>query len=550
MSSSFKARAQPGSSGEPSPSPFQASDGHLVSSAAPSPSTSSFAPASSSSIVRRTKTTLPKALESKPGYSSISGVYFFNGRGNLLVQRHYRDGMDHANIPALYRSHVTTQAGSAAHTSGGAVGGVHQRQHQNPNQHQYQHQHQHHRTPITVLPNGDAMLTYRPRLADVTVVAVTSSNSNCMMVMQFLAGLVQLIRSYAGGAFHEEVIVDNFILVLELLDDALDYGYPQLTDPALAKGFIYQKPASGAGLLSRLGFNAAGRNANANANTPGGDSKKSKTMQVTGAVGWRDGNVKYKRNEVYLDIVESISALLSSNGDVLRAEVDGRIVMRSCLSGMPEVKLGLVMSDGVQDRNVQNVTFHPCVNPSRNTAAGDGSYSLLSFVPPDGEFELAKYRGTTSTGQVRLPFTATALMTEQGRTRIDVTVKVRSAFASNVSSSSCVVLIPVPKQTARAQFQLSTGKAKYDPQRNALVWKVKKFVGGAEHTLVATVELISTAKERERGRAPMSLHFQLPNMGVSGVQVRQLQVWEKSAYKVEKWVRWNTRSESYEIRMM
>jgi hypothetical protein len=33
----------------------------------------------------------------------------------------------------------------------------------------------------------------------------------------------------------------------------------------------------------------------------------------------------------------------------------------------------------------------------------------------------------------------------------------------------------------------TAGKAKYDPKRHALVWKLKKFAGEAEHTLAAWV---------------------------------------------------------------
>ena len=37
-------------------------------------------------------------------------------------------------------------------------------------------------------------------------------------------------------------------------------------------------------------------------------------MQVTGAVSWRREGLKYKKNEVYLDIVESINLLMTSKG--------------------------------------------------------------------------------------------------------------------------------------------------------------------------------------------------------------------------------------------
>lgn len=64
-------------------------------------------------------------------------------------------------------------------------------------------------------------------------------------------------------------------------------------------------------------------------------------FQVTGAVGWRKDNIKYKKNEIYLDIVEEVNLMMSSTGQVLRSDVNGKIVMKVFLSGMPDVKLGL-----------------------------------------------------------------------------------------------------------------------------------------------------------------------------------------------------------------
>lgn len=38
------------------------------------------------------------------------------------------------------------------------------------------------------------------------------------------------------------------------------------------------------------------------------------TLAVTGAVGWRREGIKYKRNEIFLDIVEQVNVLMSQNG--------------------------------------------------------------------------------------------------------------------------------------------------------------------------------------------------------------------------------------------
>lgn len=64
-------------------------------------------------------------------------------------------------------------------------------------------------------------------------------------------------------------------------------------------------------------------------------------MAVTNAVSWRTEGISYKKNEVFLDVVESVNLLVNSNGTVVRSEVAGALKMRTYLSGMPECKLGL-----------------------------------------------------------------------------------------------------------------------------------------------------------------------------------------------------------------
>lgn len=58
-------------------------------------------------------------------------------------------------------------------------------------------------------------------------------------------------------------------------------------------------------------------------------------------MGWRKEGIKYKKNEVYLDIIEEVNLIMSSKGQILRSDVNGKVVMKVFLSGMPDVKLGL-----------------------------------------------------------------------------------------------------------------------------------------------------------------------------------------------------------------
>jgi AP-2 complex subunit mu-1 len=58
---------------------------------------------------------------------------------------------------------------------------------------------------------------------------------------------------------------------------------------------------------------------------------------------------------------------------------------------------------------------------------------------------------------------------ELGRTRVEANVAVRSLFGPKLFALSVVVLVPVPDNTSRAAISVTTGKAKYDATKKAIV---------------------------------------------------------------------------------
>ena len=106
-------------------------------------------------------------------------------------------------------------------------------------------------TPVRVL--GSCSFLYM-RSSDVYILAVTRNNANAMLTFQFMsnvrpllcarallpcatgsrgspravrAQIVTLFKSYFGGEFSEQSIKGNFVLIYELLDETLDFGFPQ-----------------------------------------------------------------------------------------------------------------------------------------------------------------------------------------------------------------------------------------------------------------------------------------------------------------------------------
>ncbi|CAN0908174.1 AP-2 complex subunit mu [Linum grandiflorum] len=462
---------------------------------------------------------------------AASALYFLNLRGDVLINRLYRDDVG-GNMVDAFRMHImqTKELGTC---------------------------------PVRQI--GGCSFFYM-RISNVYIVVVVSSNANVACAFKFVVEAVALFKSYFGGAFDEDAIRNNFVLIYELLDEIMDFGYPQNLSPEILKLYITQEgvrsPFSSKQALDKPVPNA--------------------TLQVTGAVGWRREGLVYKKNEVslsslfplnstftsqlaenyifnqfqvFLDIVESVNLLMSSKGSVLRCDVTGKILMKCFLSGMPDLKLGLNDKIGLEKESqlknrptksgktieLDDVTFHQCVNLTRFN-----SEKTVSFVPPDGEFELMKYRITEG---VNLPFRVLPTIKEHGRTRMEVNVKVKSVFGAKMFALGVVIKIPVPKQTAKTSFQVTSGRAKYNASIDCLVWKIKKFPGQTEPTLSAEVELISTiADKKSWTRPPIQMEFQVPMFTASGLRVRFLKVWEKSGYNTVEWVRYITKAGSYEIR--
>ncbi|NXW26343.1 AP1M2 protein, partial [Circaetus pectoralis] len=97
---------------------------------------------------------------------------------------------------------------------------------------------------------------------------------------------------------------------------------------------------------------------------------------VTNAVSWRSEGIKYKKNEVFIDVIESVNLLVSANGSVLLSEVVGTIKLKVFLSGMPELRLGL------NDRVLFELTGRECGRVGSGTAPAQGGDASPSPRPP------------------------------------------------------------------------------------------------------------------------------------------------------------------------
>jgi len=275
---------------------------------------------------------------------------------------------------------------------------------------------------------------------------------------------------------------------------------------------------------------------------------------ITAAVSWRSEGIRHKKNEIFLDVVERLNLLVSHNGTVLRSEILGSLKMKSFLSGMPELKLGLndkmlfeaagrTVAKG-KSVELEDIKFHQCVRLARFE-----SDRTISFIPPDGEFELMSYRLNTTVKP--LIWIEAVLDTGRSSSRLEYMVRAKSQFKSRSVANNVEVHIPVPTDVDTPGFKCSMGSVRYVPEKNVMVWQIKQFQGQKEFSMTASFGLPSISDESREtyAKRPISIKFEIPYFTVSGITVRYLKIIEKSGYQALPWVRYITQNGDYELRM-
>lgn len=363
--------------------------------------------------------------------------------------------------------------------------------------------------------------------SNIYIVALTRKNSNVTAILVFLERLVEIMKEYFGS-LEEESIRDNFVLVYELLDEVMDHGYPQIAEVKVLKEYITQ-----------------GANKLAVVKPP---------QAVTNIVSWRTEGIKYKKNEVFLDVVEKLNLLVAANGSVISSEILGAVKMRSFLSGMPELKLGLNdkalfeaqgKSGPKKAVEMEDIKFHQCVRLARFE-----NDRTISFIPPDGEFELMSYRLNTHVKP--LIWVEAVVDPGHSRSRIEYMIKAKSQFKSRSVANNVEIHIPVPSDVDSPSFKTSIGTVRYIPDQDCIVWSIKQFQGQKDFIMTANFGLPSVGAENRDAyiKAPMSVKFEIPYFTVSGVTVRYLKIIEKSGYQALPWVRYITQNGDYQLRMV
>lgn len=402
------------------------------------------------------------------------------------------------------------------------------------------------------LENGDDELLFKPFISsnginyvfinhkNIYVCGLTRKNDNVMTMVVFLSRMIEVLTQYFKS-LEEESIRDNFVIIYELLDEMMDFGIPQTTDTKILKEYITQDYYK----LVRTTRQVQPPNA------------------VTNTVSWRKEGIMYKKNEAFLDLVESIDMLINANGQVLNSEILGEIKMKSKLSGMPDLRLGLndkgifsaspedddTLSElglGARKIEMEDIKFHQCVRLSKFE-----NERIITFIPPDGEFTVMSYRLLSTHFLMKPLILVNCKTVVHKHSRIEIICSVKAQIKKNSTANNVEVVIPLPEDADTPKFTSEYGTMKWIPEKSCMIWKLKTFPGGKQYHMRAELGLPAVDdQELDLLKKPIKVNFSIPYFTTSGMQVRYLRINEpKLQYQSYPWVRYITKSgEDYTIR--
>lgn len=426
----------------------------------------------------------------------ISQFFILSARGDTLIVRDFRHDLIR-NTPEIFYRHVK-QAGDE-------------------------------KKPIFNKDGINFFYQQRPSLY-----LVCTSRFNCQpgLPLDLLNRVAAMIKDLCG-VLTEEAIRKNFVQIYELIDEMVDFGYPQITGTSEQSKLIVSEP------IPCEGVKIPARNI-LNSNTISSEVTKTSVTKVT--------------NNIYVDVIENISVTFNTSGFVVNSALDGSIKMKSYLGGNPSLKLSLNSDVNTGDYNsnyginLEDVAFDICVD-SRDF----DSQKLLSITPNLGEFIAMNYRITK---EFMYPFRIYPFLTEINNYKIELLIKIKSTFGKDINSSKFKVSFSVPESVSSVKPEqaekIQGQKTEYVEKNKCVDWEIEKFKGETEHSLNTKItlkeELNSFQIRKEIG--PIKVEFEINQYSVSSQFIKYLRVENYDSKKApQRWIRYIATSNSYICRV-
>lgn len=426
--------------------------------------------------------------------------------------------------------------------------------------------------PVISAGNFHFVYVKRDSLIFLAAIHAYEVSVNVMLVATFLDHFHFLLKRYFGvPSLDRNMIMDNVLLIMELIDETIDFGIVQITDVSIMRDYIRvkvnlpddkvvegladdqddedldsksggkpEKPDLYSFLQQTKRKAFSGKfsrdiSRSQNDDEPEEDIYNSYIAKTTiMPVSWRANGIHYARNEFFLDVVEQVQYLMDFEAGIIKKNlIHGKIHCKSYLSGMPKLTIALNKLSQNDEHFLSHTKFHECVSLE---ALKEKS---IQFIPPDGDFVLCEYELKRHVrDQPMLKLVSFDVKPKLKKFKVQISVSIETHFKARNSTSKLSLRVPLSRLyqdfkvdlSKPARFKSDSGKVLFNLSDDFLLWEIESMRGGhGETRLSMTAEFYLFNKEQYDKEQEELKHSMNPPPLREGPKLEQLyeQVHEK-----------------------
>jgi AP-3 complex subunit mu len=400
----------------------------------------------------------------------LSSVYLTNGTGTILIEKQYRDRVPRSDVESACLSLSDPLAPPPTFVSC---------------------------PPFTILFHA---------VDEIYLVGVCEGDEFVLFSFDVLRYLGNLMRHLIARVADEATIKAEFPTVYQVLDYAVDFGFPYLDEPNVISSVLTRKPS---------------------------DPAKGVRLQLDLEHPWRSLNMARVMNGFIANVLERIDLIVSEQGRPEFCHVYGTVDCMASVSGaLPQCKLRLTSGSRFED-----ATFHRCAD-TRSPEQKE-----IPFVPPFGSFRLMTYRNTTP--HVKFPVWAVPVFkSSAGRFTFEITLKADASLKNEPEKVE--VKFQLPNAVNGESIRILNGRWFYEAADRTVNWQVGSLslknpaVLNGDGSLGAGLDLVGK-------HAIVSVQFLATGITPSGFAIEDIE-FPRTGDRVALEVRTSAKAGSYEFR--
>lgn len=300
--------------------------------------------------------------------------------------------------------------------------------------------------------------------------------------------IVLMIKNFLPKQCTEFAIKNEFPTIYQILDLAIDFGYPFLDEYNTIQTVLNRPKAKlSTGIRLKLDLDMP----------------------------WRSCDVMHFPNDLHVKCLETIDITMSKFGKIEFCHIKGSININSEISETPLIHLFLAHADQIED-----ICYHRCVNnPELNNIDQNKS---IDFIPPDGKFCLLTYQ--KSSIKILPLLIVPKFSWTKSNVIFEIGIKIDSQYENSLQDIN--ITFNFPSQVSPPNFSLKSyeGKASFDPISHEVSWKLPKLKPSNEYVFFSGAASHSPDMNYSDINPIVSAKFTLTGILPSGMCISNVQI--------------------------